>query len=723
VSPVEKVLAQLKALGCNPRRSGNCWSARCPAHDDQAPSLSISEGDDSKVLLRCHAGCDFDTIRAALPLDVKDLFPADTSNEKKKLNITTTYDYVDKKGELLYQVCRLHPKSFRQRRPDGHGGWIWNLRDVDRVPYRLPELLAGLDADRHVLIVEGEKDADRLTELGFVATCNAGGAGKWPGRAWGDMYIAATWHQTGSVINGMPSRGGKARPAVKVCILADNDEPGRKHADEVAKSLARLDNVTIKVLELPGLREHGDVSDWLADGGTVEELKQLILDAREWQPGDQFSRRQEVAGDGVYLMRADRITAEHVDYFDEGLIPLRVTTVVTGIDGVGKSTMLYTKAALATRGQLHGAFSGQPVDVVIASSEDHPGSVIKPRLIAAGADLTRVHIVKVRRDDLDGDIALPDDLDQLEAQVRKVNARLLIVDPLVAHLPLSIDSHKAQHVRSVLAPLGHLAEEARLAVAAVVHFNGAPSTDVRSRISGSKALRDASRSVLVCGADPNDGSRYVMVQDKHSFGPRSNVGFAYRIITASVELNGETFTTSKLAWDGEVEIDARGLLAGPGVPEAPKTIAAKAMLEELLADGAVLVETLKFEARKRDLGWRTVEATKADLGVIAEQVPVPGKKGPGPSWWRLPNGPQRPSGANPIADHSEGSEPLQDNASSAAEANGPQASPRLRTIGISLPATDDREDRGAWCNKTDDEAVAALVAEFDATVEEEMICD
>ena len=363
----------------------------------------------------------------------------------------------------------------------------------------------------------------------------------------------------------------------------------------------------------------------------ADALRQALRDHRiERETVDREMTRQqagEPSDDGVYLVRADRIEAEHVDYFDEGLIPLRVVTIVTGLDGVGKSTMLYTKAALATRGKLPGKFSGQPVDIVIASSEDHPGSVIVPRLVAAGADRSRVHVVKVRRDDLEGDIALPDDLPGLEAKVRAVDARLLMVDPLVSHLPLNIDSHKAQHVRSVLAPLAHLAEDAGLAVVAVVHFNGAPSTDVRSRISGSKALRDASRSVLVCGIDPSDESRYVMVQDKHSFGPRSHIGFAYRLQTAHVEINNTMFTTSKLVWDGEVEIDSRGLLTGPEVV-APKATAAKAMLEDLLADGPELVETLKFEARSRDLGWRTVEAAKADLGVIAEPRPVPGRARP-----------------------------------------------------------------------------------------------
>jgi hypothetical protein len=90
-----------------------------------------------------------------------------------------TYDYADEGGELLSQVVRYEPRGFRQRRPDGRGGWIWNLQGVRRVPYRLPELLEALGAEQTIFIAEGEKDVDNLHRLGAPATCNLGGAGKW----------------------------------------------------------------------------------------------------------------------------------------------------------------------------------------------------------------------------------------------------------------------------------------------------------------------------------------------------------------------------------------------------------------------------------------------------------------------------------------------------------------------------------------------------------------
>src|SRR5262249_13144941 len=96
-----------------------------------------------------------------------------------KDTIVATYDYTDEAGELLFQVLRYHPKAFRQRRPDGNGGWIWSLGEVSRVLYRLPEVIEAVALERTIFIAEGEKTVDALVELGLSATCSPGGAGKW----------------------------------------------------------------------------------------------------------------------------------------------------------------------------------------------------------------------------------------------------------------------------------------------------------------------------------------------------------------------------------------------------------------------------------------------------------------------------------------------------------------------------------------------------------------
>ncbi len=128
------------------RRAGSSWMAKCPAHEDRSPSLSISE-EDGKILLHCHAGCDNKDVLGAMGLTFEDL--------REGQRIVAEYDYRDETGAVLFQVVRYEPKNFKQRKPDGKGGWTWNLNGIRRVPYRLPELLQS----EHVLVVEGRRTA------------------------------------------------------------------------------------------------------------------------------------------------------------------------------------------------------------------------------------------------------------------------------------------------------------------------------------------------------------------------------------------------------------------------------------------------------------------------------------------------------------------------------------------------------------------------------------
>lgn len=129
---------------------GDYLSARCPAHPDDTPSLTADLGDDGRILVHCHAGCEQSAVLAALKVDAADLFPAKANGNGNGRRIVATYDYLDADGELVGQVVRYDPKDFRQRRPDGRGGWIWKGA---RLPlYCLPEvLLIAEDEERQLL--------------------------------------------------------------------------------------------------------------------------------------------------------------------------------------------------------------------------------------------------------------------------------------------------------------------------------------------------------------------------------------------------------------------------------------------------------------------------------------------------------------------------------------------------------------------------------------------
>jgi putative DNA primase/helicase len=246
------------------KQQGAGWLARCPAHDDSTASLSISTGEGGRILLHCHAGCTFDSITRAAALKPEELSPANSNGKHSGTakREVAAYDYHSESGELLYQSVRYEPKSFLQRTRNVSGGWNWKLNGVRRVLYRLPEIVAA-DPEQMVFVVEGEKDVDRLAAAGILATTNAGGASTNPNKSkWLPEYSQ--------------SLAGR-----RIVILPDNDVPGRAHGQ--AAAVASLESCTsVQWLELPGLPEKGDVSDWLDAGGTVEQLIELADAAPQW---------------------------------------------------------------------------------------------------------------------------------------------------------------------------------------------------------------------------------------------------------------------------------------------------------------------------------------------------------------------------------------------------------------------------------------------------------
>lgn len=229
---------------------GDELTACCPAHPDRNPSLSGSVGDDGRVLLHCFAGCDLDAITHALGIDPADLFP-EPEQPANRPSIVRTYAYTDEDGKVLFEVVRFQPKSFRQRQPDGKGGWVWNLKGIDSKPlFHLPAVIKAIEGDHRVFLCEGEKDAERLQAAltnGDVATTIAGGAGKWRAE-----HTDALW-------------------GANVVIIADRDGPGRRHADEVA---AALKGVAASVRTQEPL-EGKDAFDHLAAGHGIDDFQPL----------------------------------------------------------------------------------------------------------------------------------------------------------------------------------------------------------------------------------------------------------------------------------------------------------------------------------------------------------------------------------------------------------------------------------------------------------------
>lgn len=174
--------------------------------------------------------------------------------------VSAIYNYTDWAGAPLFEVVRFeNPKDFRQRRPDGKGGYLYSVKGIPPTLYNLPSVMDAARAGGWVFVVEGEKDADRLTRLGLVATCNAGGAGKWK------------------------DEHSRQIAGARVAIVPDNDEAGRDHAESVGRALlGHCDDVRLVDLDL--VKAKADISDWLDQGGTPGMLMDLVEKAPIWRP-------------------------------------------------------------------------------------------------------------------------------------------------------------------------------------------------------------------------------------------------------------------------------------------------------------------------------------------------------------------------------------------------------------------------------------------------------
>jgi len=227
------------------KKEGKNWIALCPFHPDKnRPNLCIDEEKEKYHCFTCN----------------RSGFLYNPKYRKLKYsyhrNIVATYDYKDEEGDLLFQVVRYKPKGFSQRRPDGNGDWIWNMKGVNPVPYHLPEIIRSI---KPVLNVEGEKDVEGLRSMGFTATTSPMGAGKW--RYSYNQYLKNK----------------------EVILIPDHDKPGNQHCRNIGKSLWGIAK-NIKWLELPDLEEKEDISNWIEKGNTKEKLLQLIEGAPDFIP-------------------------------------------------------------------------------------------------------------------------------------------------------------------------------------------------------------------------------------------------------------------------------------------------------------------------------------------------------------------------------------------------------------------------------------------------------
>lgn len=445
---VERVLGLLE----NVKAAGEGkWMALCPVHDDRQRSLSLRVGDEGQMLMFCHAGCKVAAVVAALGLQMTDLFadtarPIDSapivahaSGVDERSRLVKSYDYYDADGDGLFQVCRFEPKTFRQRRRNGNGEWTWNLEGVTPVLYRLPEIMEAVALERRIYIVEGEKDADALTDLGLDATTSPMGAGKWR-----ESYS--------QVLSG-----------ADVVILPDNDDTGRAHAQQVAASLTAR-GCTVRVVELPNLPPKGDLSDWLTTidpPGDLNALETMVCTASVWTAAQIDARtrtrwRLDDLWANTQLMQPPPPVVPYLAWEAR-------TTLLAAREKSGKSTLTGFVAAMVSRG---GEFLGEPCTkgpVLIVGLEEYLGDTAR-RLKEFGAIGSMVWLV----DRFMGQAS--DRPSEVRAHIEAVAPVLVIVDSLIAYARgLVADANNATQTQSIVQSLADLSHQTGAAMVLIHH--------------------------------------------------------------------------------------------------------------------------------------------------------------------------------------------------------------------------------------------------------------
>lgn len=432
---------------------------RAPYREDKKPSFSVnldtglwydhrtSEGGNIYDLYMRVKAVDFKTALGEIAA-MQGIASCKIKAKEGARRIKVTYDFKDENDKILFQEVRYEPKGFAQRRPDGKGGWIWDLNGTRLVLYDLPKLK---DAET-VFIVEGPKDAEALKALGYVVTTNPQGAGKWK-----------------------PEYSETLRDK-EIFILPDNDAPGRNHAQNVARSLYSIAR-SVKIIELPGLPEKGDVSDFIEMRGPEAadaKLLELATSAPEWRPEGTFNPPS--------FAEILRRPEERAKWVWNGLIPRGRVTLFSAYMKDGKSTLLGGLIVALDEGKDFLGFATEKTSILLLTEEF--STDVRVRLCSLGLGPSKNLFIHGRDA---GPLELKGgDLKNLRAFMLSKKIGLLVVDTLPKFWDVESENDASQ-VTAALKPILDLSAETGAAVLLIAHDRKSEGENGR-QIRGSGAL-------------------------------------------------------------------------------------------------------------------------------------------------------------------------------------------------------------------------------------------
>jgi 5S rRNA maturation endonuclease (ribonuclease M5) len=480
------------------KKIGQCPVCHESGHDKKGEHLAIFNNGDGKFCCiahpddKAHQSAIWSYIGVTTPDNASDVTKTTAPKPKQQARIVATYDYTDADGKLLHQTVRKEPKTFLQRRPAENGKYIWSLKDYQTVLYNLPGI-ASIDDGKPVVIVEGEKDADSLNALGYVATTAPMGAGKWQ-----DSYTDAL-------------RG------LNVIIVPDNDTQGLQHAVDVSERLEGVAS-SVRVASLKSYwdkcPEKGDISDYiqaseepkhdvdalLISATSAEEIQELLADAK-----DDCTDEDELADELLWsLMQDKQYSAMDTPPHQPPLVGLKEVGVVWRGN-------VHTLVAQSKAGKTHalGALMrtmvtgertlGWTIDLpergVIAYLDFEQDAEDFHKLLCHHAGVTEEQVHGYRLAGMDAHQA------QRAAELimeRTPNLCMLIID---GYADLSTDVNSAEEAVSIVQRWMDLTATYNVALLGVLHLN--PGSETKSRGHLGSQLERKSKTVLQIDVDEN----------------------------------------------------------------------------------------------------------------------------------------------------------------------------------------------------------------------------
>jgi hypothetical protein len=547
------------------------------------------------------------------------------------------YPYPDEAGNVLYEVVRYEPKDFKVRVPLGNRRFTWSLAGVQRVPYRLPEMLARKEHET-VYVTEGERDAESLANRGLCATTSALGT-NWP---WMPQFVEAF------------------RNALRLVVIADCDDPGRKAASERAALLAAVVE-DVRMVNLASERSDGyDVSDWLNEGHTVQELEQLVeaaprvtvgagtlpsaasanvkphltgfVDAQEPAPtvARQTTERHFGAGSGrrrVYSTPLSEIEPVETRYVLYPYVPRGEITWFEGRTKSGKTTVALDIIARMSRGRSF--VDGSPLlgtRSIILTCEDSIENTIVPRLLAADANLSFVHVLKLETDDgKNGTPSFAVDLAGIERELLDLNPDLVFIDGTFGLLGVK-DGNAYTDAYKAMMPVVQMVRRLGSAAIMVRHVRKMPASALNAGV-GSVAYAGMARSTVSFAVDSGDESMRYMAHAGCNVGP-TGATWRFRIVDGKPIPDFDR-TVGAVSWEGVVSDSADEVMSGK--PNRMALEVAKEWLRDRLSGVPSVRSDVVDAATAAGITERTLERARREIGVVS----TAGARGR-PGTWALP---------------------------------------------------------------------------------------